>query len=79
MAKILGKWLKYMGHGLNIWGTVYVFEIRHRYVANDLSILNISSMRGKRLKSLRNHFTILKMTLEFDKRLIYVGNDVYIW
>ena len=39
----------------------------------------MASMRGKRLKYLRNHFTMLKMTLEFDKRLIYVGNDVYIW
>ena len=36
-------------------------------------------MRGKRLKYLRNHFTMLEMTQEFDKRLIYVLNDVYIW
>ena len=59
MAKIFGKYLKYMGHGLNIWGTVYLFEARNRYVANDLSILNMASMRGSRLKYLRNHFTIL--------------------
>ena len=39
----------------------------------------MTSMRGNRLKYLRNHFTMLKMTKEFDKRLIYVGNDVYIW
>ena len=39
----------------------------------------MASMRGKWLKYLRNHFTMLKMTEEFDKRLIYVGNDVYIW
>ena len=39
----------------------------------------MASMRGKRLKCLRNHFTMFQMTLEFDKRLIYVGNDVYIW
>ena len=39
----------------------------------------MASMRGKRLKYLRNHFTMLGMTQEFDKRLIYVGNDVYIW
>ena len=38
----------------------------------------MASMRGKRLKYLRNHFTMLEMTNEFDKRLIYVGNDVYI-
>ena len=39
----------------------------------------MASMRGKRLKYLGNHFTMLEMTYEFDKRLIYVGNDVYIW
>ena len=39
----------------------------------------MASMRGKRLKYLRNDFTILEMTQEFDKRLIYVLNDVYIW
>ena len=39
----------------------------------------MASMRGKRLKYLRNHFTMLEMTKEFDKRLIYVGNDVYIY
>ena len=39
----------------------------------------MASMRGKRLKYLRNHFPILEMTEVFDKRLIYVGNDVYIW
>ena len=36
-------------------------------------------MRGKRLKYLRNGFTILEMTKEFDKPFIYVGNDVYVW
>ena len=39
----------------------------------------MASMRIKRLKYLRNHFTMFKLTEEFDKRLIYVGNDVYIW
>ena len=39
----------------------------------------MASMCGKRLKYLRNHFTMLEMTQEFDKRLIYVLNDVYIW
>ena len=28
---------------------------------------------------MRNGLTILEMALEFDKWLIYVGNDVYIW
>ena len=36
-------------------------------------------MFGKRLKYLRNGFAMLEMTYEFDKRLIYVQNDVYMW
>ena len=32
-----------------------------------------------RLKCLRNGFTMLEMAYEFDKRLKYVGNDVYMW
>ena len=36
-------------------------------------------MHGTGLKYLRNGFTMLEMTLEFDKRFKYVGNDVYIW
>ena len=39
MVKIFVKWLKYMG-------TVQIFEVRHRYIANDLNILNMASMRG---------------------------------
>ena len=31
---------------------------------------------GKRLKCIRNTFTMLEMAHEFDKRLKYVGNDV---
>ena len=36
-------------------------------------------MCGKRSKYLRNGFTMLKMILEFDKRLICMGNDVCMW
>ena len=39
----------------------------------------MASMCGKRLKYLRNGYTVLEMTEEFDKRLLYVGNDVRIW
>ena len=35
MAKIFGNWLRYMGHSLNI-------ENRHKYVSNDLNILNMA-------------------------------------
>ena len=62
MTQRLGKWLKHQGNGLNICGTPYVFEVRHKYVANDLNILNMASMCGKQLKYLRNHFTMLEMT-----------------
>ena len=65
MAKIFVKWLKYIGH---------VFEVRHRYVANDLNILNMAWMYG-----IRNDFIMLKMNSEFDKQLIYHGNDVCMW
>ena len=34
---------------------------------------------GKRLKYIRNGFTMLEMAKEFDKRLKYVGNDAYMW
>ena len=33
-------------------------------------------MCGKRIKYLRNGFTMLKMIEEFDKRLISMANDV---
>ena len=36
-------------------------------------------MRGKLLKYLGNGFTLLEMTDEFDKRQIYVLNEVYMW
>ena len=39
----------------------------------------MASMCFKQLKYLRNDFTMLEMTSEFDKRLIYVGNDVSMW
>ena len=39
----------------------------------------MASIRGQRLKYLRNHLTMLEMTEEFDRRLLYVGNDACIW
>ena len=41
MALRFGKQLNYLGNGLDIWGTAEVFEVRHKYVANDLNILNM--------------------------------------
>ena len=39
----------------------------------------MASMCDVRLKNLRNGFTMLEMTDEFDKWLIFMGNDVYMW
>ena len=39
----------------------------------------MASMCGERLKYLRNGFTMLEMTSEFDIRLIYVLNDASMW
>ena len=36
-------------------------------------------MCGKRIKYIRNGFTMLKMAEQFDTRLKYVGNDAYMW
>ena len=36
MSLRFGKWLKYLGNGLDIWGTAYVFEKRNKYVENYL-------------------------------------------
>ena len=49
MAKIFGKSLRYIVHGLSI-------EKRHKYVANDLNIFNMASICGKRLQCIRNTF-----------------------
>ena len=57
----LRKWLKYLENGLDISGTAKVFQVRHKYFVKDLNILNMPSMCGKRIKYLRNGFTMLKM------------------
>ena len=57
-----GKWLKYLENGLDIPRTAKIFQVRHKYVANDLNLFNMASMCGGRLKYLRNGFTMLEMT-----------------
>ena len=39
----------------------------------------MASMCSGRLKYLRNGDSMLEMTEEFDKWLMYVGNDVQMW
>ena len=39
----------------------------------------MSSMCCKRLEYLRNGFSMLEMTKEFDKRFTFVENDVHMW
>ena len=51
-----------MENDLDKRGKAKVLLVRHGYVANDLSILNMASMSGGRLKYLRNGFTMLEMT-----------------
>ena len=79
MTQRFGKQLKYLGNGLDVWGTDSVFEVRHKYVTKDLNILNMPWICGNRIKYLRNGFTMLKVISEFDKRLICMGNDVCMW
>ena len=62
MTQRFGKWLKYLENGLDMSGTTQVFQVPHKYVSNDLNILNMASMCGGRLNYLRNGFTILEMT-----------------
>ena len=62
MTQRFGKWLKYLENGLDISGTAKVFQVRHKYVANDLKNINMASMWGGRLKYLRNGFTMLEIT-----------------
>ena len=61
MTYRFGKWAKYFGNGLDICCTAKVFEGLHQNVANELNILNMALMCGKRLKHLRNGFTMLKI------------------
>ena len=39
----------------------------------------MAQIHGARLKCLTNGFTMLEIAYEFDKRLKYVGNGVYMW
>ena len=39
----------------------------------------MAQIHGARLMCLTNGFTMLEMAYEVDKRLKYVGNDVYMW
>ena len=39
----------------------------------------MTTMCGKWLKYLRNGFTMLEISYEFDKGLKYVGNDLYMF
>ena len=79
MTQRFGKQIKQLENGLDTWGTAYVIEVRHKNVAKDLNILNMPWMCGNRIKYLRNGLTMLEMIEEFDKRLICMGNDVYLW
>ena len=48
-------------------------------MGNGQNIWEMAQIHGARLEYLRKGFTVLDMAYEFDKRLKYVGNDVYMW
>ena len=48
-------------------------------LGNGQNICEMVQIPLERLKCLRNGFTMLEMAYELDKRLKYVGNDVYMW
>ena len=63
MAKIIGKWLRYMVHGLSIWETAWlswkcglkyvdvyiweVFEKRPKYLGNDVDLWEMAQICGE--------------------------------
>ena len=65
MTQRFGKWLKYLGNGIAVWGTAKEFEKMHKCVGNDLNILNMAQICGKRLQL-------------YQKWLYSVGNDLRI-
>ena len=97
MAKVCGKWLKYLKNGLincemiqrfEKWlkflelGQIYGARLKYlRYGTNNLcaKYFIMASMCCKRLKYLSDIFTWLEMTDDCDKRLVCVGNDIYMW
>ena len=52
MTQMCGKWLKYVGNGLDKWSTAQVSIS----IANDLNILNMAQICGK-----AQGFTMLEM------------------
>ena len=66
IAKVFGKWLRSMGHGLSIRETAFAmlemaleFDKRFKYVGNDVYMRETAKV--------------------FEKRLKYEGNDVDFW
>ena len=46
---------------------------------NGHNIWEMAQLHAAPFMCLRNGFTLLEMDYEVDKRLKYVGNDVYMW
>ena len=70
--KYVGKWLNYLTNGLKMWKMTQKFGKWPKYLGSGLDTFGTSEVFEKRL-------TMLEMVYEFDKRLKYVGNDVYMW
>ena len=79
MSQRFGKWLKYVGNGLDTWGTSQVFEKRHKLVANNLNILNMAQICGKGLSILETALQCWKVLKNLKTWHKYVGNVAYMW
>ena len=63
MAKIIGKWLRYMGHSLSIWESAWLSWKCPKNLT----------------KNVGNDVYIWELTKVFEKRPKYLGNDVDLW
>ena len=54
MAKIFGKWLRYMGHGLSIRQAAFLCWKWLKNLTNGLNMWEMTYIFGKWLKYLRN-------------------------
>ena len=80
MTQRFGKWPKYLGNGLDTWGTDEVFENRLYYLfkwlknlTNGLNMWKMTYIFWNWLKCLRNDQNMLEMTQICGKWLKYVG------
>ena len=62
MAKIIGKWLRCMGHNLSIWEKAELSWKGLKNLSNGLDMFEMTYIFGNWLKCLRNGQNIWEMT-----------------